>query len=85
MMLDGGGVDPFPHLERWLDTVGQLPETLKAHAMAKSYNKNAVQPSSLRAKALTVFGASRAAPEAPPTSVEIISPQIISAHCCTLK
>ncbi|MES2152414.1 MAG: hypothetical protein V4508_21760 [Pseudomonadota bacterium] len=56
------GVDPFPHLERWLDAVGQQPATLNVYELANSYNKNAVQPPSPRAKALRVFGASTAAP-----------------------
>ena len=43
-MLDGVDVDPFPHLERGLDAVGQRPATFKAYELAKSYNKNAVQP-----------------------------------------
>jgi hypothetical protein len=29
-MLDGVDVDPFPHLERGLDAVGQRPATLQA-------------------------------------------------------
>jgi hypothetical protein len=29
-MLDGVDVDPFPHLERRLDAVGQRPATLQA-------------------------------------------------------
>jgi len=33
-MRDGVDVDPFPHLERWLDTVGQLPATPKAYELA---------------------------------------------------
>jgi hypothetical protein len=38
-MLDSVKVDPFPHLERWPDAVGQRPATLKADELAKSYNR----------------------------------------------
>jgi hypothetical protein len=30
-MLGGVDVDPFPHLERWLDAVGHRPATLKTY------------------------------------------------------
>jgi GSH-dependent disulfide-bond oxidoreductase len=42
--------DQFPHVERWLDAVGQRPATLKAYALAKKYNANAVQPPVSRSK-----------------------------------
>lgn len=61
-MLDGVDFDLFPHLERWLDTEGQLPAAIKAYEQAKPYNKNAEQLPSPRAKALRFFGTSRAAP-----------------------
>jgi hypothetical protein len=33
LTLGGLDIDPFPHMERWLDTVGHLPATLKAYAL----------------------------------------------------
>ena len=51
-MPDRVDVDPFPHPERWLDAVGQRSATLNAYELAKSYNKNAVPPSSRAQKRL---------------------------------
>ena len=37
-------IDDFPHLKRWLETIGARPATVRAYAMAKEINPNFGQP-----------------------------------------
>jgi GSH-dependent disulfide-bond oxidoreductase len=36
----GQNIDDFPHLKRWLETIGARPATVRAYAMAKDINPN---------------------------------------------
>jgi GST-like protein len=38
-------IDDFPHLKRWLETIGARPATVRAYAKAKEVNPNFGQPS----------------------------------------
>jgi GST-like protein len=40
----GQNIDDFPHLKRWLETIGERPATVRAYAMAKEVNPNFGQP-----------------------------------------
>ena len=40
----GQNIDDFPHLKRWLETIGARPATVRAYAMAKEINPNFGQP-----------------------------------------
>jgi GSH-dependent disulfide-bond oxidoreductase len=40
----GQNIDDFPHLKRWLETIGARPATVRAYAMAKDINPNFGQP-----------------------------------------
>jgi len=37
-------IDDFPHLKRWLETIGKRPATVRAYAKAKEINPNFGQP-----------------------------------------
>ena len=37
-------IDDFPHLKRWLETIGKRPATERAYAKAKEVNPNFGQP-----------------------------------------
>jgi GST-like protein len=37
-------IDDFPHLKRWLETIGKRPATERAYALAKEINPNFGQP-----------------------------------------
>ncbi len=40
----GQNIDDFPHLKRWLETIGARPATVRAYAKAKEVNPNFGQP-----------------------------------------
>jgi GST-like protein len=40
----GQNIDDFPHLKRWLETIGARPATVRAYARAKEVNPNFGQP-----------------------------------------
>jgi len=40
----GQNIDDFPHLKRWLETIGARPATVRAYALAKEVNPNFGQP-----------------------------------------
>src|SRR5438309_148004 len=40
----GQNIDDFPHLKRWLETIGARPATERAYAKAKEVNPNFGQP-----------------------------------------
>jgi GSH-dependent disulfide-bond oxidoreductase len=40
----GQDIDQFPHLKRWLETIGARPATERAYAKAKEINPNFGQP-----------------------------------------
>ena len=40
----GQNIDDFPHLKRWLETIGERPATVRAYAKAKEVNPNFGQP-----------------------------------------
>ena len=40
----GQDIEQFPHLKRWLETIGERPATLRAYALAKEVNPNYGQP-----------------------------------------
>ena len=40
----GQDIDQFPHLKRWLETIGARPATERAYAKAKEVNPNFGQP-----------------------------------------
>ena len=40
----GQEIDDFPHLKRWLETIGKRPATERAYAKAKEVNPNFGQP-----------------------------------------
>src|SRR5450756_2535873 len=40
----GQNIDDFPHLKRWLETIGERPATVRAYARAKEVNPNFGQP-----------------------------------------
>lgn len=40
----GQEIDDFPHLKRWLETIGKRPATERAYARAKEVNPNFGQP-----------------------------------------
>lgn len=40
----GQDIDDFPHLKRWLETIGKRPATERAYAKAKEVNPNFGQP-----------------------------------------
>jgi GST-like protein len=40
----GQNIDDFPHLKRWLETIGERPATVRAYARAKEINPNFGQP-----------------------------------------
>ena len=40
----GQNIDDFPHLKRWLETIGARPATERAYAQAKEVNPNFGQP-----------------------------------------
>lgn len=40
----GQDIDQFPHLKRWLATIGDRPATVRAYALAKEVNPNYGQP-----------------------------------------
>ena len=41
----GQEIEQFPHLKRWLGTIGERPATVRAYALAKDVNPNFGQPS----------------------------------------
>jgi GSH-dependent disulfide-bond oxidoreductase len=40
----GQDIEQFPHLKRWLETIGERPATVRAYALAKDVNPNFGQP-----------------------------------------
>ena len=40
----GQNIDDFPHLKRWMETIGARPATIRAYAKAKEVNPNFGQP-----------------------------------------